>query len=223
MISLLIPYMSGIAVGMKQILPIITELEKIATGDPDAQVGIEYSNDKDLKKLRNEEEEINNRTLVREGCSLRKTIASKIDASDYESNLGIVHKVQQDLKLLSDGMLNHQGKEIFPRGVPRIVLFVDDLDRCEHSVVVEVVEALQLLVKTKLFVAVLAIDPRYVTLSLEKHYKGILNPSSPPTGMDFLEKIIQIPFRLPGVQHDCVDEFLDNEIDVEVPKKIRDE
>jgi hypothetical protein len=70
-------------------------------------------------------------------------------------------------------------------------------------------------VDTKLFVAVLAIDPRYVTLSLEKHYNGILKQSSPPTGMDFLEKIIQIPFRLPGVQNDNVDEFLDNEIDAE--------
>ena len=87
---------------------------------------------------------------------------------------------------------------LFPRGQPRIVLFIDDLDRCEPNKVIDVVEALQLLVKTKLFVVVVAIDPRYVCRSLEtRKYVNILNRSTTPTGMDFLEKIIQIPYRVP--------------------------
>eukprot|EP00751_Fragilariopsis_kerguelensis_P013484 CAMPEP_0170774998 /NCGR_PEP_ID=MMETSP0733-20121128/10310_1 /TAXON_ID=186038 /ORGANISM="Fragilariopsis kerguelensis, Strain L26-C5" /LENGTH=94 /DNA_ID=CAMNT_0011117699 /DNA_START=237 /DNA_END=517 /DNA_ORIENTATION=+ len=89
--------------------------------------------------------EIKKRTLVVEGCSLRDTIATKIDTTDYENNLGIVHKVQQDLKLLSDGMLTEKKENMFPRGNPRIVLFVDDLDRCDQNTVVKVIEALQLL------------------------------------------------------------------------------
>ena len=102
---------------------------------------------------------------------------------------------------------------MFPRGKPRIVLFVDDLDRCEPERVIDVLEALQLLVKTKLFVVVVAIDSRYVCLSLEKKkYKDILRSRKSPTGMDFLEKIIQIPFRLPNIDDDTMRRFVRGQI-----------
>jgi len=168
-----------------------------------------------FKELKRRKSEMQCRTLAVEGHSLHDTIDKRIDSKKYENNLGIVHKVQQDLQRVSDGMLNKRQKKIFPRGDPRIVLFVDDLDRCDHNAVVKVIEALQLLVRAKLFVAVLAIDPRYVTLALEEYYKHILDPRKPPSGMDFLEKIIQIPFRLPGVRQDCVDDFVDSQIVVE--------
>jgi len=48
---------------------------------------------------------------------------------------------------------------LFPRGLPRVVLFIDDLDRCPPARVVEVLEATQLLVKTRLFVVVMAMVP----------------------------------------------------------------
>ena len=46
--------------------------------------------------------------------------------------------------------------KIFPRGRPRIVLFIDDLDRCEPDKVVDALEAIQLLVKTNLFVVIMS-------------------------------------------------------------------
>ena len=58
--------------------------------------------------------------------------------------------------------------------------------------VVEVLEALQLLVSTDLFVAVVAIDPRYVCLSLEeRRYIKILHRKKSPTAMDFLKNIFK--------------------------------
>eukprot|EP00979_Chaetoceros_neogracilis_P011442 scaffold2825_cov145-Chaetoceros_neogracile.AAC.3 len=102
---------------------------------------------------------------------------------------------------------------MFPRGKPRIILFIDDLDRCEPENVIDVLEAMQLLVKTDLFVVVAAIDPRYVCLSLEtRKYKHILNSFKCPTGMDFLEKIIQIPFRLPSIDGDKMVYFVAKQI-----------
>ena len=169
-----------------------------------------------IQKKTAEMEKIKYRTLALQGTSLREAIASEIDSKEYEDNLGIVHKIQRDLQLMSEAMLSdsENNRKIFPRGSPRIVLFVDDLDRCEQQDVASVIEALQLMVKTKLFVAVLAIDPRYVCLSLEKYYSGILTAQTAPTGMDFLEKIIQIPFRLPGVRYDQVESFVKSQIDI---------
>ena len=57
-------------------------------------------------------------------------------------------------------------KLMFPRGRPRIVLMVDDLDRCDPANVIDVLEALQLLVKITLIVVVVAIDPHYVCCGL---------------------------------------------------------
>jgi len=148
-----------------------------------------------------------------------REVAASINVNKYEKTFGIVHEVHKDLQLISDAMLNNRQKDIFPRGDPRIILFVDDLDRCDQATVVRVIESLQLLVKTKLFVAVLAIDPRYVTLSLEKGYKEVLDPKISPTGMDFIEKIIQMPFRLPGVGQNNVDAFVDSQIDVMVSQE----
>ena len=69
--------------------------------------------------------------------------------------------------------------------------------------------------KTVCWYAMLAIDPRYVTLSLEKHYHHILHPRHAPNRMDFLEKITQIPFRLPRVGIDDIGSFVDSQTEIE--------
>ena len=74
-------------------------------------------------------------------------------------------QIQGDIQELSDTLLPSQAagirerldtRHLFPRGDPRVVLFIDDLDRCPPDKVVEVLEAAQLLVKTRLFVIILA-------------------------------------------------------------------
>ena len=99
-------------------------------------------------------------------------------------------------------------KLLFPRGAPRVVLFIDDLDRCPPSRVVEVLEAAQLLVKTKLFVVVIAMDVRYVTKALEKAYEGVLDRRGAPSGLDYIEKIIQVPYRVRPISRDAMPGYL---------------
>ena len=75
--------------------------------------------------------------------------------------------------------------------VERIILFIDDLDRCPHEKVVEVLQAVHLLLAFRLFVVVVGVDSRWLTRSLETHYRDLLDqPDS------YLEKIFQIPFTL---------------------------
>jgi tRNA A37 threonylcarbamoyladenosine biosynthesis protein TsaE len=145
---------------------------------------------------------INNRLKVLEGDSIHDIVKGRMASDHYENLLGILHKAHNDLETLSQAMLSKaKDIDVFPRGEPRVVIFFDDMDRCEQEKVVELLEAMQLLVKNKLFVAVVAMDPRYVCKSLEKKYKGVLSSRNPPTGMEFLEKIIQVPYRLPPIIH----------------------
>ena len=130
-----------------------------------------------------------------QGKNLKEFLEGK-DVSGYESNLNVVHQAKKDLDLLSNALLNQRNREQFPRGKARIVLFIDDLDRCNDKMVVETLEALKLLVRTEVFVVVVAIDMQYVTLALENNYKGILRRGTHPSGLDYLEKIIQLPYRI---------------------------
>jgi len=216
-LSAMFPIVTNFTTATKKIDPVITNLENQAMATADLEAGsVDVEDLEELKDRERKKEEIENRTLALKGCSLQDAITIKTDSKKYESNIGIVRKVQQDLQRLSDGMFNRRHADIlFPRGDPRIVLFIEDLDRCEQSVVVEVIEALQLIVKTKLFVSVVAIDPKFATLSLENHYKGILDAQTPLSGMEFIEKIIQIPFSLPAVGQDYVDNFVSSQIEIE--------
>ncbi|MBW4640872.1 MAG: hypothetical protein KME05_22130 [Gloeocapsa sp. UFS-A4-WI-NPMV-4B04] len=152
--------------------------------------------------------------------SLKDYITARIKDGVYDKRLGLMHQVKEDLMNLSRRLLappitseEYQRKiedlkAVFPRGPARVVVYVDDLDRCPPDRVVEVLEAVQLLVKTPLFIAVLAIDERYIIRALEKHYAGVLSRRGRPSGEDYLEKIIQIPYRVRPISASALENYL---------------
>jgi hypothetical protein len=149
-------------------------------------------------------------------ASLLDLVQERRDSKFYDSKLGLLHQVQEDLKEVTDALLPINGFdwEIFPRGQPRIILIVDDLDRCPPKQVVLMLEAAQLLVKTELFVVLLAMDVRYVTRALEKKYERILVQDGDPSGLDYIEKIVQIPYRVPGIAPGVMRSYLQGQMDV---------
>mmetsp|Transcript_20252 Transcript_20252/g.47615 ORF Transcript_20252/g.47615 Transcript_20252/m.47615 type:complete len:470 (-) Transcript_20252:1699-3108(-) len=71
---------------------------------------------------------LRNRLKVREGESLQQVVDDRVHSRFYLKDLGILHQAQEDLTRLSEAMrakYKRQNKE------PRILLFVDDLDKCE--------------------------------------------------------------------------------------------
>lgn len=75
--------------------------------------------------------------------------------------------------------------------VDRIVLYIDDLDRCPPDVVVKVLEAVNMLLAFRLFVVVIGVDGRWLEKSLKRTYRSLLDDP-----MEYLEKIVQLPFVL---------------------------
>ncbi|HTV26969.1 MAG TPA: P-loop NTPase fold protein [Xanthobacteraceae bacterium] len=89
----------------------------------------------------------------------------------------------------------------------RIILFIDDLDRCEPDKVVEVLQAVNMLLSFRLFVVMVAVDARWLSRSLETHYPDFFGSQNGQgngrdeqdkveraTPADYLEKIFQIPY-----------------------------
>lgn len=143
--------------------------------------------------------------------SLLDFVSSRLDEAIYEKELGLMHQVQRDLRELSES-LTAEGHKLFPRGRARVILYIDDLDRCPPLRVVEVLEAVQLLLKTDLFIVVLAIDVRFITRALETVYKGILTRRGSPSGLDYIEKIIQIPYGVQPIEDTAVAGYLGQQV-----------
>lgn len=152
--------------------------------------------------------------MVGRGDSLMDVVRERRANKFYDDKLGLLHQVQEDLKEVSDALIPIDGSNetLFPRGDPRVILLIDDLDRCSPDKVVQILEAAQLLVKTRLFVVVIAMDVRYVTRALEKEYAGILVRDGEPSGLDYIEKIVQIPYRVPGIAPGVMRSFLQGQM-----------
>lgn len=94
----------------------------------------------------------------------------------------------------------------------RIILYIDDLDRCPPEQVVQVLQAVHLLLSFPLFVAVVAVDSRWVSKSLEAHYAALLSEGGKDFGgasaNDYLEKIFQIPYWVRPMTKDTSVAFL---------------
>jgi hypothetical protein len=160
------------------------------------------------------------------GNRLQSFLAERVKNDAYQRHLGMISLVRKDFSSLYDLMQKYwqDRKQPVPvilaevrdavgkvtsEQVPfieRIVLYIDDLDRCPEDKVVEVLQAVQLMLGLPLFVVVVAVDVRWVGQSIRKHYGRLVgwdeetgaatNGSSSASAEDYLEKIFQIPFRI---------------------------
>ena len=155
--------------------------------------------------------------------SITDIVSNKLQEEYYQRKLGLMQQVQTDLLDLTNALIitekekankfieqkREQLEQLFPRGQVRIILYIDDLDRCPPRRVVEVLEAVQLLLKTSLFIVVLAIDERYISRALEKFYDQVLIKRGKPSGTDYIEKIIQIPYRVRPIAKTALKKYLE--------------
>ena len=142
------------------------------------------------------------------GRQLIRFLRQRATAEDYRRHLGLVSLVRKDFMELSNLLTGAQSDPDNLPEINRIVLYIDDLDRCRADRVIEVLEAVQLLLAFPLFAVVVAVDPRWLRQSLLDHYPRLLGASEEQlansqtslgraaTPQDYLEKIFQVPFNL---------------------------
>lgn len=164
---------------------------------------------------------------------LNTFIEDRANSDDYRKHLGTLALVRTDFERLSE-LIEEENWRLDPplpvedtsrrglrkfesaedeqrdraRRVNRIVLYIDDLDRCPPEKVVEVLQAVHLLLAFPLFVVVVGVDARWVTRSLEARYRDLLGEKKEQrpgefdellgsaSAHDYLEKIFQVPFWL---------------------------
>lgn len=206
---------------------------------------------------------------IEKGRHLSHFLENRIGSNEYQRYLGLVSIIREDFNRLTDYLHNKdvvqtsrfeqmdesekiREKESLIRKIAlnpknkidRIILYIDDLDRCPPDKVVEVLQAIHLILAFPLFVVVVGVDVRWISKSLLKQYGSMLRPSvlavddlfpqdddhpeeggliGSGTQYDYLEKIFQIPFRLKPMNQqaklDYIDDLLKGDIEeAETPK-----
>lgn len=109
----------------------------------------------------------------------------------------------EELKAQNTARFISKFRELFERivlaaGYRAIVVYIDDLDRCNPVKVVDCLEAIKLFLSVANTAFVIGADERIVELAIQEKYHVIEDKKerfSPFS--DYLEKLIQLPYKLP--------------------------
>jgi hypothetical protein len=90
--------------------------------------------------------------------------------------------------------------------ITRVVVLVDDLDRCLPLSVIAALEAIKLFLSVQKMAFVIAADRRLVTLSIATRYAPA--PRADQMAREYLEKIVQIPVSVPSLGYADTEAYL---------------
>jgi len=106
-------------------------------------------------------------------------------------------------------------EQVTERG-QKLVVFVDDLDRCLPEKAIDVLEAIKLFLDVSGCIFVLGLDQDVVARGIKVKYRdfaveesGEGEPQIPIDGVAYLQKIIQLPFLLPPIESDDMESFVE--------------
>jgi KAP family P-loop domain len=125
---------------------------------------------------------------------MSKKLIDHLKYPDYREALGTREKVKENLNDLIDIWLEER-KE-------KIVITVDELDRCSEKTIVEFFKALQLFLSVESIIHIISINEETVSFALANnnlHYfdqEMVTNKEKLRFGQKYLEKYITIPFHL---------------------------
>ncbi|HEU4881897.1 MAG TPA: P-loop NTPase fold protein, partial [Longimicrobium sp.] len=159
---------------------------------------------------------------LRAGRKLQTFIQDRSGTAEYRQHLGLVSTIRKDFEQLSRLLtgIRDQGPEDGLPHIDRIILYIDDLDRCPEDRVVEVLQAVHLLLAFPLFVVVMGVDSRWLLRSLEDHYAALRGGTAATGGertstpQNYLEKIFQIPFTLRRMDSGGFERLMDSSLTV---------
>lgn len=143
--------------------------------------------------------------IIKKQLEFIKPLSEKVDkffnSIDYTKYLGARETIKADFRDIIDIWLKKEkrnNKNIFKN---KIVVLVDELDRCSEKTITEFFNALQLILPIEGIIVVLSVNYETVCYSLannNKHYfdSTITNDQKIKFGINYLDKYINIPFYL---------------------------
>lgn len=135
------------------------------------------------------------------GLALTTTsdILNKLSNADYEEYIKKQNEnTDPDDILKNDIQEFHLAFEelIKETNLKKIVVFIDDLDRCSPDTVIGTLEAIKLFLFAKNTAFIIGADERLIKHAVRRRFPEIPGDNT-EVGRDYLEKLIQYPIRIP--------------------------
>jgi hypothetical protein len=124
----------------------------------------------------------------------------KLKEVDYEKYIADKNDKEKD----PDDTLRHNIQEfhrnfeelIAETNLKKIIVFIDDLDRCSPDTIIGTLEAIKLFLFTKDTAFVIGADERLIKYAVRRRFPEVPGENL-EVGRDYLEKLIQYPVRIP--------------------------
>lgn len=141
-----------------------------------------------------------------------KELADKLSGENAEAFLKeIFEKKEDDKAMLVREFRENFAEMISKSEISKLVVIIDDLDRCTYDRIIENLEAIKLFLNVEKTAFIIGADPRIVRHAIEYRYKREGNTDEYANERivdDYLEKLIQIPYYLPKLSEPEVETYL---------------
>lgn len=129
---------------------------------------------------------------------------------DLEEKINHLNELYRD-SIYFDGLkkIKQQMEDIRKSGGKdfRVVIFIDDLDRCSPDKALEILESIKLFLGMEGFIFVVGLSHKTVTELITKAYAA-----TGVKGEDYIKKIIQIPIKIPAWSQESILDLIENKI-----------
>ena len=128
---------------------------------------------------------------------------------DPESIKNAVSDELQDKELREDirKFQKEFAKLLSETKISRLVVFIDELDRCRPDTILDTLEAIKLFLFGGKVAFVIGADERHISYAVKSKFKDIEGIQI-NIGQEYLEKLIQYPIRIPRLSADEVETYI---------------
>lgn len=124
-----------------------------------------------------------------------KSLGQTVKEDDIKKVLEGAFKKEEVRKNLRE-FHNDFEKLLKETDIKKLVVFIDELDRCNHDTILETFEAIRLFLFTKGTAFIIGADERQVMYAVRKKFPEV-SGNQMDIGKEYLEKMIQYPIKIP--------------------------
>lgn len=142
---------------------------------------------------------------VKDTADMMKT--EPVDPEDLAKILKVTPQALQEIRRDIRDFRKDFGELLDQSEIRTLVVFIDDLDRCLPDTVIATLEAIRLFLFAPKTVFILGADERLVEYAVRNRFPA-LPGTEREVGRDYLEKLVQIPIRIPPLSGSEIESYM---------------
>lgn len=154
-----------------------------------------------IKSLSSDPQQITDAIKGLDYDKFKKKYLKESDSVKLEEQYQMVRKFRDDFKEMLDDA-----------NIKKLIVLIDDLDRCLPDRIIDNLEAIKLFLNVDNTAFVIGADQRIVRDAIRHRYKDLIDRDEAEENkrvvVDYLEKLIQIPYNLPKLSESEVETYI---------------